>query len=323
MRVFFSRIVALFFLLVFSLNALSQGVDGKNLRWIVSWAPGGGADVMARIVAVGLGEKADKTVIVENKPGAGSIIGMQALIGTAPDGATVATADAGTLAFNPFLYDKLPYQPEKDFTYIGGLTRIPYVLVTKPGLNVRTAKELVDLAKANPGKLTYGSAGTGSPHHIAMEMFKQKMGIDLIHVPYKGGAPAVNDLMAGQIDLMLLDTAGGLQFMKAGKVNMLATPSAERLAQLPDVPTMKEQGIKDFEAFIWQGLVAPAGLSSEIAKTLENSLISALALPKVKDRLEDLGVQAMPMTGDDFRKYALDQKNIWGNIIKSVGIKIN
>ncbi len=307
----------------FCAGVWAQAGGGRTVRWIVPYSAGGGSDVTARVVGEAIKLELGDTFIVDNKPGGGTIIGMQSLLSSAADGATVATADSGTLAFNPHLYNKLPYKPDTSFTYVGGLARIPLVLVTRPGLNVHSVKDLLALARSQPGKFTYASAGPGSPHHIAMEMFQQQVGVKFLHVPYKGAAPAVQDLLGGQVDLMMLDTAGGLPIMKAGKVVMLAAAMPKRLPQIPQVPTMSEAGVSDFVAFAWQGLVAPAGVPAPAVERLDAALRKALASPQVRGRLEELGVEPMPMAGKQFKDYALTEEQRWGRVITTAGVKLD
>lgn len=302
--------------------AMAQSAGGQSLRWIVPYAAGGGSDVTARIVADAL--KPDLgTVIVDNKPGAGTIIGTQALIAAAPDGLTVSTADSGTLAFNPSLFSKLPYKIDSSFSYVGGIGRMPLVLVTRQGLGAKSAEELIALAKSQPGKITYASAGAGSPHHIAMEMFQQQTGTKFVHVPYKGAAPAIQDVLGGQVDLMMLDMPGGINHMKAGKLVMLGVAMPKRVAQLPDVPTLTEAGVPDFVAFAWQGMVAPVGTPANVTNKLDAALRKALDSPQVRGKLEEIGVEPMPMGSKQFADYAASEQKRWDKVIKTAGVKLD
>jgi tripartite-type tricarboxylate transporter receptor subunit TctC len=303
--------------------ALAQDFPTQAIRWIVPYSAGGGSDVTARVVAEAMRKDLGQNVLIENKPGAGTIIGTQALATSAADGYTISTADSGTLAYNPSLYSKLPYNIDKSFTYVGGLARMPLVLVTRHDLPVSSLKELLALAKKEPGKLTYASAGTGSPHHVAMEMFLQETGLKMVHIPYKGAAPAVQDLLSGQVDVMMLDMPGGISHMKAGKVKLMAVAMPERVAQLPKVPTMAEAGLPGFVAFAWQGVVAPAGTPAPVVKKLSDALTHALADAGVRKRLDELGVEPMPMSGADFAKYAKSESARWSKVIKAANIKLD
>jgi tripartite-type tricarboxylate transporter receptor subunit TctC len=302
--------------------ARAQSFPSKTVRWIVPYAPGGGSDIAARVVAETMKQGLGEAVVVDNRPGAGTIIGMQALLTAAPDGLTVATADSGTLAYNPSLYEKLPYKIGTSFAYVGGIGRMPLVLVTRPGFPASSVKELLDAAGKQPGKLTYGSAGPGSPHHVAMEMFQQQTGTRFTHIPYKGAAPAVQDLLAGQVDLMMLDVPGGLQHMKAGKLRLLATAMPKRVPQLPSVPTMQEAGVADFVAFAWQGMVVPAATPKAAVQKLGAELAKALASAEVQHKFEELGIEPMPMSGEQFASYAQAEERRWAKVITTAGVKL-
>jgi tripartite-type tricarboxylate transporter receptor subunit TctC len=248
---------------------------------------------------------------------------MQAVTAAAADGATVATADSGTLAFNPSLYSKLPYKIDSSFTYVGGLGRMPLVLVTRSNLGVKNVAELLELSKAKPGKLTYASAGPGSPHHIAMELFQQQTGVKFVHVPYKGAAPAVMDMVSGQVDLMMLDIPGGLGHMKANKVNSLGVALPKRATQLPDVPTLHEVGITNFVAFAWQGMVAPKGTPPARIAKLDNALRKVLTSPQVQHKLDEIGVDPMPMSAKEFTDYTMAEQQRWSKVITTAGVKLD
>lgn len=295
----------------------------RTMRWIVPYPAGGGSDVVARVLADAMKSNLGHAVIVDNKPGAGTIIGAQILIAAPPDGLTVMTADSGTLAFNPSLYATLPYNIETSFSYVGSISRNPFVLVTRLGLGVSSVKDLMALAKAHPGQLTYASAGPGTPHHLAMELFQQRTGTRFVHVPYKGGAPALQDLLGGQVDLMMLDIPGGISYMKAGKVVMLGVAMPDRVALLPNVPTLGEAGVPDFVAFAWQGIVAPAGTPPAVVGKLDAALRRALGAPEVRSKLESLGILPTPMIGKEFAEYAMAERKRWEPVIKAAGITLN
>jgi tripartite-type tricarboxylate transporter receptor subunit TctC len=303
--------------------AAAQDFPSQLIKWIVPYSAGGGSDVTARVVSNTMKDSLGQNIIIENKPGGGTIVGMQSLLTAKADGYTVATADSGTLAYNPSLYASLPYDIDKSFSYVGGLARMPLVLVTRQDLEVGSLADLLALARKQPGKLTYASAGAGSPHHVAMEMFQQETGTKLIHIPYKGAAPAVQDLLSGQVDLMMLDMPGGIAHMKGGKLRLLAVAMPERVQQLPDVPTMAEAGLAGFVAFAWQGLVAPAGTPPEALRRLDADLRKALESPAVRDKLTELGTVPMPMSGEEFGRYARSERDRWAKVIKAAGIKLD
>jgi len=301
----------------------AQQYPYKAIRWVVPYAAGGGSDATARVIAQAISKNVGQPVIIENKPGAGTQIGAQNIAMSAPDGYTIGTVDSGTLAYNPSLYKKLSYDVDRSFTYVGGLVRMPLVLVAKPDLAVTSLKDVIALASKTPGRLTYASAGNGSPHHIAMEMLEQQAGIKFLHVPYKGVAPGMQDVMAGLADMMMLDLAGGMSAVKSGRVKLIAVASPNRLAQLPSVPTLNEAGLPGFSAYAWQGLVAPAGTPPAIVQRLSTEVKKALDDREVRAKLSTIGIEPMLMTPKDFASYSKSEQARWAPIIKSAGITLD
>jgi tripartite-type tricarboxylate transporter receptor subunit TctC len=233
------------------------------------------------------------------------------------------SGDNASMAFNEHLFKKLPYDPAKDFTYIGAIGRWPLMLVVNPSMPVKTVQEFIAYAKANPGKVDYASPGNGSPHHMAMEIFKQRTGIQVTHIPYKGAAPALQDLIGGQVPCMFLDLASGLGLMKAGKVRMLAIAAPTRAAIFPEVPTMAEAGVKDMEAYAFQGLLGPAGMPKDVVAKLNTALNNALKDPVVVAKFADFGSEITPGTPEQFFKYARNESLRWGKVIKITGIQLD
>ena len=301
--------------------ATAQSWPTQPIRWIVPYPAGGGADVVARTVASGIEKPLGQTIVVENRPGAATIIGATAISQAEPSGYVIGTADSGTLAYNPTLYAKLAYDPSK-FTYIGGIAKLPLLLAVNVNSPYKTVDDVIQAAKKEPGKLTAASAGAGSPHHLALELFKQRTGANLLHVPYKGAAPAIQDLLGGQVDVMFIDLAAGLPNVKAGKLRVLAAATPERVAVLPDTPTMAEQGVSDFTAYAWQGLVAPGGLPEPVVKKLSAELDAALKSPAVSQKMLDMGVIPMPLSAQDFKAYADKERTAWAEVIKKANIKL-
>ncbi|MFM9869753.1 Bug family tripartite tricarboxylate transporter substrate binding protein [Achromobacter xylosoxidans] len=301
--------------------AAAQSWPTQPIRWIVPYPAGGGADVVARTVASGIEKPLGQTIVVENRPGAATIIGATAISQAEPTGYVVGTADSGTLAYNPTLYAKLAYDPSK-FTYIGGIAKFPLLLAVNVNSPYKTVADVIQAAKKEPGKLTAASAGAGSPHHLALELFKQRTGANLLHVPYKGAAPAIQDLLGGQVDVMFIDLAAGLPNVKAGKLRVLGAATPERVAVLPDAPTMAEQGVPDFTAYAWQGLVAPGGLPEAVVKKLSAELDATLKSPAVSQKMLDMGVIPMPMSAQDFKAYADKERATWADVIKKANIKL-
>ncbi|RKR28265.1 tripartite-type tricarboxylate transporter receptor subunit TctC [Acidovorax sp. 93] len=295
----------------------------QPLRWVVPYPAGGGTDVLARTVAEAMRQTLGQQIIVDNRPGASTNIGGQAVATAKPDGYTFMSADNAILAYNEHLFTKLPFNPEKDFTYVGGISRFPLALVVHPSFEAKTVKEFLDYARANPGKLNYASPGNGSPHHLAMEMFKNRTKTFLTHIPYRGAAPALQDVMGGQVPCMFLDLAAGLPVITSGKVRALAIGSAKRVAALPDVPTLAEAGVPNTEVFAFQGILAPAGLPAAITARLNGDLNKALLNPAVVKRMNDFGMEALPGTPEQFRAMARSESKRWGEIIKAAGVKLD
>ncbi|CUJ93139.1 MULTISPECIES: Bug family tripartite tricarboxylate transporter substrate binding protein [Achromobacter] len=315
------RLLALAALSLAATAASAQSWPAQPVRWIVPYPAGGGADVVARTVASGIEKPLGQTIVVENRPGAATIIGATAISQAEPSGYVIGTADSGTLAYNPTLYAKLAYDPSK-FTYIGGIAKFPLLLAVNVNSPYKTVDDVIQAAKKEPGKLTAASAGAGSPHHLALELFKQRTGANLLHVPYKGAAPAIQDLLGGQVDVMFIDLAAGLPNVKAGKLRVLAAATPERVAVLPDTPTMAEQGVSDFTAYAWQGLVAPGGLPEPVVKKLSAELDAALKSPAVSQKMLDMGVIPMPLSAQEFKAYADKERTAWAEVIKKANIKL-
>jgi len=295
----------------------------QPLRWVVPYPAGGGTDVLARTVAEAMRQTLGQQIVVDNRPGAATNIGGQMVATAKPDGYTFMSADNAILAYNEHLFSKLPFSPEKDFTYVGGISRFPLALVVNPAFEAKTVQEFLAYARANPGKLNYASPGNGSPHHLAMEMFKTRTKTFLTHIPYRGAAPALQDVMGGQVPCMFLDLAAGLPVITSGKVRALAIGSAKRVAALPDVPTLAEAGVPDTEVFAFQGILAPAGLPAAITTRLNADLNKALANPAVVKRMQDFGMEALPGTPEQFRAMARAEAKRWGEIIKAAGVKLD
>jgi len=295
----------------------------QPLRWVVPYPAGGGTEVLARTVAEAMRQTLGQQIVVDNRPGASTNIGGQMVATAKPDGYTFMSADNAILAYNEHLFTKLPSNPEKDFTYVGGISRFPLALVVHPALEAKTVKEFLAYARANPGKLNYASPGNGSPHHLAMEMFKNRTKTFLTHIPYRGAAPALQDVMGGQVPCMFLDLAAGLPVITSGKVRALAIGSAKRVAALPDVPTLAEAGVPNTEVFAFQGILAPAGLPAAITTRLNTDLNKALLNPAVVKRMADFGMEALPGTPEQFRAMARAESKRWGEIIKAAGVKLD
>ena len=271
-------------------SALAAGFPEKALTLVVPYPPGGATDTVARIVAKGMGQRLAQTVIVDNKAGAGTAIGAGAVAKAAPDGYTLLISSNTTFTVNPALKLKLPYDAQKSFEGVGLIGTSPLVLLANPTLAANNVKELVALAKAQPGKLAYGSFGAGTTSHLAGEMFKVVTGIDILHVPYKGSSPAMTDLIGGQVPLTFDTNVAALPMLQAGKVKAIAVTSAKRSPSMPKVPTVAESGYPEFEMVPWIAIVAPRGLPGAVQKTLGKALADTLADPATRTDLEKAGV---------------------------------
>ncbi len=293
------------------------------IRWVVPYPAGGGTDVLARTVAEAMRQTLGQQIVVDNRPGASTNIGAQAVATAKADGYTIMSADNAVLAFNEHLFSKLPFSPEKDFTYVGGISRFPLALVVHPSFEAKTMKEFLDYVRANPGKINYASPGNGSPHHLAMEMFKNRTKTFLTHIPYRGAAPALQDVMAGQVPCMFLDLAAGLPVIQSGKVRALAIGTAKRVPALSDLPTLAEVGVPNTEVFAFQGILGPKGLPANVTQRLNADLNKALGHPAVVKRMQDFGMEALPGTPEQFRTLARAEAKRWGEIIKAAGVKLD
>ena len=297
--------------------------DAKPIEWVVGYAAGGGSDSVARATAETMGKDLGRPIVISNKPGAATNIAADYVARSRDHGNVMLTADFATLAANPFLFTKLSYNAERDLAPVGMLARFPLVLVVGPQVPAKNFAEFIAWAKAQPGGVSYASAGAGSPHHLATELLRERTGIAMTHVAYRGAAPAMQDVLGGQVPFMLVDTASGNQFVLAGKVKAIGVASAKRIATLPDVPTLAEQGLADFEAYAWQGLAVATGTSPETVAKLNKALVDALNSPAVKARFLALGVEGLPGTPSDMAKYVRDERERWGRLIKVNGIKVD
>jgi tripartite-type tricarboxylate transporter receptor subunit TctC len=302
--------------------ALAQAYPTKPIKLIVTYPPGGGADLMARLVAPKMAEALGQPVVVENKPGASGQIGAGEVARAAPDGYTLML-DAANYAVNPSLFPKLPYDPAKAFTPIGVLALYPNMLVVTPSFAPKTVKELVDLAKAKPGTVAFASSGNGSAQHLAGELFKQKAGVDLQHIPYKGGGPAMNDVMGGQVPVFFANVASGLGHVKGGKLRAMALTGAKRIAALPDIPTMAEAGVPGYEVYEWNGVFVPAGTPAPVVQKLADALAKAMASPEVKERVAGLGGEISGYGPKEAEKFIREQTELWAKVVKAGNIKVD
>ncbi len=307
------------------LASLAQSVSypSKNIRWVVPYPAGGGSDFLARTISQQLSVQLKQSILIDNKPGANTSIAAADVAHSSADGHTILSADNGTMVFNPALYAKLSYNPEKDLVPVTLMGKFPMILVVGPSSDAKDAKDFISKAKAKPGSVNFGSAGAGSPHHLAMELLKVHAGLFMVHIPYRGAAPALTDLASGQIPAMMVDLAAGAGFIKSGKVRALAVANRVRLAQLPDVPTFAELGLKHVEAAALVGIVAPAGTPPDIVSTLQNQLAEAINHPPVRQKLIDFGIEPVANTPAQYADLLRSETIIWHKIIKQQNISLD
>lgn len=304
-------------------SALAQAYPSKSVRWVVPYPAGGGSDFLARTIGQPWSTAVGQPVVIDNKPGGNTAIGASDVARSAPDGYTILSADNGTLVFNPVLYKSLSYNPGKDLAPVTLMGRFPMILVTGPGVTVTDAKDFIAQAKAKPGGFNYGSAGAGSPHHLAMELLKSELGLTMTHAPYRGAAPALADVAGGQIPAMMVDLAAGAGFIKGGKVKALAVANATRLPQLPDVPTFAELGYKNIEAAALVGLVVPAATPADTIAALNKQVVAAIKDPVVNKKLIDFGVEPVGNTPAQFDALIKSESAKWQKLIRDLKISLD
>lgn len=300
-------------------GAIAQAWPSRPIRMVVGFAPGGGTDVMARALAQALTESLGQPVVVDNKPGASGNIGASEVVRAAPDGYTILLAPTSFQTVNPSLF-KAPFDAAKDLTPLAAVGRSPMYIVARPTLEAKDAKELVAMARKQPGKLSYASSGPGTPPHLAAELFKQQAGMSAVHVPYRGSGPALQDVMAGQADYVF-DPGIAFPHIRAGKVKLLAVTSAKRSPFFPDAPTLAEQGIKGAELDIWWGVWVPNNIPAEVKTRLDREIAKALTLASVKERYNGLGLEPAYLEAGAFRTLLADETKLLSKLITDRGIK--
>ncbi|HUD34577.1 MAG TPA: tripartite tricarboxylate transporter substrate binding protein [Variovorax sp.] len=301
--------------------AQAQAFPNKPIRWVVPYAAGGGADANARLLAQPVSVLLGQPIVVENKPGASGVLAAQAVI--------QAPADGYTLLFDTFPYAvnavlrKLPFDPFKDLVPVSQAINMPNILVVPAAAPYKTFEEMLDYARAHPGKLDYASYGAGGSAHLAAELLRRDAGIDWVHVPYKGGAPAITDLLAGQVSAYFANPVSGLPYVQSGKLRALATTGARRMEALPDVPTVRESGYKDFEVVEWNGFFAPAGTPQAVIDRLSSAVQEATRQPEVRKRLVGMGIEPVGNSPQEFRTFLDGQISRWGALVKANRITVD
>ena len=307
--------------LVTPASTAAQGYPNRPLRLIVPATPGGQVDIVARVIGQKLTESWGQKVIVDNRPGAGSNIGTEIAARAAPDGYTITMASIGPFGANPSLFANLPFDPVRDFAPIILAVSTTNILVVHPALPARSLREMLNLTKANPGKFSYASAGTGTSMHLFMEVLKMTAQLDIVHVPYKGSAPGLADVMSGQVMMMFDSMPSALPQIKAGRLRALAVSSGKRSSAAPEVPTVAEAGFAEFDFVSWLGLAAPAGTPKEIVSALNLEINRILRLPDVRERLNSLGSDPLGSTPEEFGVYIKSQVAIWSKVVKASGAR--
>jgi len=302
--------------------AQAQTYPTQPIKMVVAFPPGGTTDILARVFAKKMSELLNQPVTVDNRTGAGGIIGTEYVARAAPDGQVIMLGTVGTMAVNQSLYKKLPYDVEKDFVPITLLATLPNILLINPSLPINNLKELFAYAKANPGKLTYASAGTGTASYLAGEMFKQEAGLEITHVPYRGSAPALNDLMAGHVSIGFDYLPSGLPFVTGGKLKGLGVTSMARVKVSPEIPTLNEAGLPGFNLLTWYGVYAPKGTPSDIVNKLQSTMALAAKAPEVIKRMDELAVDVVVDTPAEFTKFHQAEVATWAKFLKDKNIKL-
>lgn len=300
----------------------AQTYPDRPVRFVVPWAAGGGTDIFARVIAEKLHQSMGQPFVVENRAGASGNIGAAFVARATPDGYTIMLATI-TLATNPALYKNMEFDATKDFVPITLIAGVPHMLVVNPSVPAKNVKELIALAKQKPGKLNYSSAGIGSPFHIAAELFKETADVNIVHVPYKGGAPAILDAVGGQVDMSFANLVAVLPMVKSGQLRALAVTSAKRSSAAPDVPTMAEAGLPGYDFSSWFGVLAPAGTPHDIIVKLNKEIIKALKDPDVEKQLTEQGADLIASTPEEFDSYLKSETTKWGKVIRAAGIQPN
>jgi tripartite-type tricarboxylate transporter receptor subunit TctC len=292
----------------------------RPLRWIVGYPPGGASDAFARLIAAQMGPRLGQNVVVENRPGGGAVLASEIVARAPADGYTWMHVDNGILTYNPALYARLPYDPDRDFAGVGFIGRFPLYIVVRPNDPVRDFAGLVAASRAKAP--TYGTPAVASPHHLAMELVKRRTGLAAEHVPYRGGPAAMQDLLAGNVDVVVIDTATGTPFIRDGRVRALCVMSEARSALFPEVPTLRDLG-HDAVAYGWQGMSVPAGTPAPVIARLAEEMIRAMTSPELARRLADLGIEYQPWTPAQFNAFVAQENATWRPLIRDLGIRLD
>ncbi len=310
-------------LIAMTATAVAQSYPNRPIRVVVTFPPGGSTDILARAMQPHLEKSLGQPIVIDNRPGAGGDIGVDAVAKAAPDGYTIGIGAAGALSVNVNLKEKMPFDPQKDLTPITLLTAIPFVMVAGPGFQGQSLADVVKTAKAGVEKLSIGHGGNGTAMHLSSELFNHLTQVKIPLVPYKGSSPATQDVVAGHIPLAIVDVPSSQAMIKDGKIRALGVTSLKRDSHLPDAPTFVEGGVKGYESIGWFGLIAPAGTPPDIVKKLNTTFVAAMNDPAVKERIYQGGAEARPTTPEEFRAFIKSETEKWAGIIKAAGIKLS
>jgi len=321
-RLFFSTAAACLLAMTCLVAVAQDAFPSKTLRWIVPYPPGGGSDFLARTISQGWAQQIPQSIVVDNRPGGNTAIAASDTARALPDGHTVLSADNGTVVFNPLLYKNLSYRVD-DLTPVTLMGRFPMILVVTPTLDVINVRQFLDMVRASPDGINYGSAGAGSPHHMAMELLRAEAGLALNHVPYRGVAAALVDVAGGQVPALMVDLAAGAGFIKDGRVRPLAVANTTRLPQLPDVPTFAELGMPTVEAAALVGMVTTAGTPASVIAALNQQVVAAIAQPDVRQKMIDFGVEPVGNTPEEFAALLVRERTRWQKVIRDLNISLD
>jgi tripartite-type tricarboxylate transporter receptor subunit TctC len=318
-----SRPFAIALALLLPLGAAAQNYPNKPIRLVVPFTPAGAVDIASRAIAIELPKQLGQPVTVENKPGAGGNLGAAEVARAAPDGYTLLMTTSGIQAINPALYARMPFDPNKDLVPVAALVSLNNVLVLHPSVPANSVKDVIALAKKEPGRLTYASSGNGTSIHMSGAMFTQLTGTDILHIPYKGSGPAVTDLLAGQVNMMFDNIPSSLPHIKSGKLHAIATTGAKRDPALPDLPTIAEAGVRGYESGVWFGIAAPAGTPKEIINKLNAAVVQGARSPEFSKRMKDLGYNLIPGSAGEMAAMLKAELARWAPIVKSSGATVD
>jgi len=319
----FAALFATILLAALPAAAAEDDYPNHTVRIVVPFAPGGSTDVVARILADKLQGELKQSFVVENRAGAGGNIGADVVAKSNPDGYTLLMGTTGVLAINNYLYKDMPFDPQRDFAPVSYTSLITNILVVNANVPAKNVADLVALAKAKPGELTFASSGAGSSTHLSAELFKSMAGVDIVHVPYKGSSQAITDLMAGHVTMLVDNAPSSLPYVQQGKLRALAVTSLKRMPGLPDVPTLDEAGVKGYESLSWSGIVAPAATPKPVIAKLNAAIERVLAMPDVRKKFADLGVDPVGGPPEAFARHIRAESEKWGRVVKAANITLN